>query len=133
MQVLADTSVIVNSLRSANTRASRSFDRLLKSGPLPAITPEVFQEVLQGARDGGNFADLRDHLAGLPMLVPNDVHNTRVQAALLYASLRWQGVTVRSGIDCLIAQIAIDHDLPLLHDDRDFEAICRFDSRLKLA
>jgi len=30
---------------------------------------------------------------------------------------------VRSAADCLIAQIALENDLALLHNDRDFEAI----------
>jgi predicted nucleic acid-binding protein len=34
-------------------------------------------------------------------------------------------VTVRSTLDCLIAQIALEHGLALLHEDRDFESIRR--------
>jgi len=30
-------------------------------------------------------------------------------------------VTICSAIDCLIARVAIEHDLLLLHDDRNFE------------
>jgi len=30
---------------------------------------------------------------------------------------------VRSAADCLIAQIALENELALLHSDRDFEAI----------
>jgi predicted nucleic acid-binding protein len=29
-----------------------------------------------------------------------------------------------------IARLAIEHDVPLLHDDRDFEQIARIDRRL---
>jgi predicted nucleic acid-binding protein len=36
---------------------------------------------------------------------------------------RQRGKTVRSPIDCCIAQVAIDHDTLLLHRDRDFETI----------
>ena len=34
-----------------------------------------------------------------------------------------KGITVRSTVDCLIAQIAIENELLLLHNDRDFEAM----------
>jgi predicted nucleic acid-binding protein len=44
-------------------------------------------------------------------------------AARIYYELRRQGITVRNTIDCLIAASAIEHDLLLLHDDRDFAAI----------
>jgi len=32
-------------------------------------------------------------------------------------------ITVRSTIDCLIAQVCVEHDATLLHNDRDFERI----------
>jgi predicted nucleic acid-binding protein len=41
-------------------------------------------------------------------------------AARIYFDLRRTGRTVRSPIDCCIAQIAIDHAALLLHRDRDF-------------
>jgi predicted nuclease of predicted toxin-antitoxin system len=36
-----------------------------------------------------------------------------------------QGSTVRSTIDCCIAQAAIDHQAVLIYNDRDFEAIAQ--------
>ena len=36
---------------------------------------------------------------------------------------RKKGLTVRSTVDCMIAQIAIENELLLLHNDRDFEAM----------
>lgn len=133
MKVLADSSVIINSLRGVKTPASRRFDRMMTSASLPAITPDIYQEVLQGAADAQYFARLREQLQRLPMVEPADVYNTRSQAAWLYASLRWRGVTVRSTIDCLIAITAIEHDLSLLQDDQDYERIARAEPRLKLA
>jgi len=42
---------------------------------------------------------------------------------LLYRSLRRRGVTIRKPVDCMIASVAIEHDIPLLHNDRDFDPI----------
>jgi len=56
-----------------------------------------------------------------------------VEAARIYGACRAAGVTIRSSVDCLIARIAIEHDLALLHDDRDFEDIARVVSELRLA
>jgi predicted nucleic acid-binding protein len=44
-------------------------------------------------------------------------------AARLYFELRQRGRTVRSSLDCCIAQVALEHGLTLVHDDRDFENI----------
>ncbi|WP_339367618.1 PIN domain-containing protein [Picosynechococcus sp. NKBG042902] len=46
-------------------------------------------------------------------------------AARIYYDLRRGGKTVRSTIDCCIAQLALSYDLVLLHQDRDFEIIKR--------
>ena len=43
------------------------------------------------------------------------------------------GVTVRSAIDCLIARVAIERELILLHDDRDLENVARVIPELMLA
>ena len=44
-------------------------------------------------------------------------------AAKMYFDYRRQGDTVRSTLDCCIAQSCLDHDATLLHTDRDFEVI----------
>jgi len=46
---------------------------------------------------------------------------------------RRAGITIRSSIDCLIARVAIEHGLMLLHDDRDFERISKVVPDLTLA
>jgi predicted nucleic acid-binding protein len=43
----------------------------------------------------------------------------------LYRRARRAGITIRSGVDCLIAACAIRHDLTALHHDRDYAAIAR--------
>ncbi len=44
-------------------------------------------------------------------------------AARIYFDLRRLGRTVRSPIDCCIAQVAIHHDVLLAHRNKDFETI----------
>jgi len=44
-------------------------------------------------------------------------------AARLFFDLRRKGLTVRSTIDCCIAQLAMEQGLILLHNDRDFDTI----------
>jgi len=44
-----------------------------------------------------------------------------IQSARNFRKLRNKGVTVRKTIDCVIATYCIEHHLPLLQSDRDFE------------
>ena len=46
-----------------------------------------------------------------------------VKAAELYKSLRHKGITIRKSLDFMIASVAIENDIPLIHNDKDFEAI----------
>jgi predicted nucleic acid-binding protein len=38
---------------------------------------------------------------------------------------RRAGLTIRSGVDCLIAACAIRNGLDVLHHDRDFDSLAR--------
>jgi len=48
-----------------------------------------------------------------------------LEAAELYRAARRNGLTVRSGVDCLIAACALRHALEVLHHDRDYSALAR--------
>jgi len=53
-------------------------------------------------------------------------------AALMYMNCRKAGITVRSSIDMIIAQIAIENQLYLLHNDADYDNIAKIIKELKL-
>ncbi|MBM7517845.1 hypothetical protein [Nocardioides nitrophenolicus] len=52
-----------------------------------------------------------------------DTHTDFSDAATIHRAARRQGRTVRNSVDCLIAAIAIRHDVPLLHRTADFVVI----------
>ena len=45
------------------------------------------------------------------------------KSAANYRRLREKGVTIRKTIDVLIGTFCVEHDIALLHHDRDFEAM----------
>ena len=47
------------------------------------------------------------------------------QAAVLHRACRRAGETPRSLNDCLIAAVALRHDVPVLHRDRDFTVLAQ--------
>jgi predicted nucleic acid-binding protein len=130
--VLVDTTVWIDLLRGRTGAPILLLKRLLQAGEA-AIAPVILQELLQGASSPKNFERLRKHFSALPLLEPKPAGATHVAAAALYARSRWRGFTPRSPHDCLIAQLAIEHGVPLLHDDRDFEALARVEPKLRLA
>lgn len=129
--VLVDTTVWIDFLRDKPTQPTRLLRRLLDRDEA-ALAPVIFQELLQGAASPEKLEKLREYFSELACLSPVEPMATHGAAAELYARCRWAGMTPRSPHDCLIAQTAIEHGVRLLHDDRDFAAIARVDSRLKL-
>jgi predicted nucleic acid-binding protein len=105
--------------------------KLLELGDA-AAAPVVAQEVLQGAVNPAAFAKLREYFSGIPLLGALRAVDLHIAAADLYARARWRAITPRSAHDCLIAAIAVEEDVPLLHDDRDFERLATVERRLKL-
>ena len=118
--ILVDTSVWIEVLRDPLGRRKAVLDAALE-GDEPVLSRFHQLELLQGARDErewgllDEYLDVQDYLeCGL---------DSWSEAARIFFDLRRRGKTVRSPIDCCIAQIAIDHDVLLLHRDRDFEVI----------
>lgn len=96
-----------------------------------ALAPVIYQEILQGAASPERFVKLHEYLRSMPFLVPSHPIETYARAAELYVRCRKQGITPRSPHDCLVVRIAIENAVPLLHDDRDFDALARVERTLK--
>jgi predicted nucleic acid-binding protein len=118
--ILIDTSIWINVFRD-NTR--QGVQRLRQEIGEQAIVLTRFQqlELLQGCRDEREWGLLSQYLDGQDYVEAQTA--TWQAAARIYYSLRRQGLTVRSPIDCCIAQIALENRLLLMHDDRDFVTI----------
>jgi predicted nucleic acid-binding protein len=88
----------------------------------------VVQEVLQGFREEAAFRVARDAMLALPCVESPLPQERFEEAAGLYRAARRAGLTVRSGVDCLIAACAIRHGLTVLHRDRDYPVLARVSS-----
>jgi predicted nucleic acid-binding protein len=120
--ILVDTSVWIDFLEGKGTLQHRALRRLLKSDVGVCLTGIVVTEILQGIRDERQYTKTRDELSAFPILDAKGLA-TYVHAADIYRECARKGMTVRKTIDCLIAAIAIEHDVTLFHKDRDFSAI----------
>lgn len=120
MTVLIDTSVWISILRDKSGVETQRLQQWL-NGREVALTRFTQLELLQGCRNETEWQLLYDYLKFQLYIDAND--KTWPAAAKIFFDLRRKGITVRSPIDCCIAQIAIENDLILLHNDRDFDAI----------
>lgn len=129
---LVDTSVWVEFLRGSSTPQVQVLRDLLSGEEIVGVAPIILQEVLQGADSTERFESWRKYFSGLFCFVPRDPVDSYVAAARMYQQCRRDGKTPRSSNDCLIAQIAIESRLTLLHGDRDFDAIASAIGELRL-
>ena len=129
---LVDNSVWVDFLRGSDTTQVRILKALLDDEAVVGIAPIILQEILQGADSERRFEKWRKYFSDLWLYAPKDPVESHVAAARIYHACRQAGKTPRSSNDCLIAQIAIEHGLILLHHDKDFDAIARVDAALRL-
>ncbi|MBI4754818.1 MAG: PIN domain-containing protein [Betaproteobacteria bacterium] len=117
---LVDTSVWLDYLRGREDVHVGFLDELLTNPLAVGITDLIYMEILQGARDQNAFDRLRRYFSGQRFYRFDDPEQSHAAAARIYFDCRRQGVTVRSTVDCLIAQCAMEHGLVLLHHDSDF-------------
>jgi predicted nucleic acid-binding protein len=129
---LVDTSVWVDYLRAAATPQVQALRSLLAGDEIVGVAPIIVQEILQGADSEERFEKWRKYFADLCCYTLADPVASHIAAARLYLACRRAGRTPRSSNDCLIAQIALEHGLVLLHSDRDFEAIAQAAPSLRL-
>ncbi|PKO59877.1 MAG: VapC toxin family PIN domain ribonuclease [Betaproteobacteria bacterium HGW-Betaproteobacteria-18] len=130
--MIADTSAWIEFLRASDSAADRRMRRAFRDDEAVWVPDVVYREVLQGASKLSVFYELQELLDSMPAFTSADPWELSRSAALLYARCRWQGLTVRSPNDCLIAACAIESGEPLLAQDRDFAAMARIESKLHL-
>lgn len=92
------------------------------------LCPVILQEVLQGIRDERAYSEVRDRMLALPMLEQSTNLDCYLRGAEIFRLGLRKGFTIRSSTDCLIAAIAIKHNVPIWHADRDYNAIAKFTS-----
>lgn len=130
---LVDTSVWIGYMRGEENEATGRFVEVVERGHPFGITGVIYQELLQGAASKTKFDYLAEYLSTQRFYHPRNPVESYGEAALIYFRCRRAGVTVRSSVDCLIACIAIEHDLMLLHDDSNFENMAGVIAELTLA
>ncbi|MCX7013973.1 MAG: PIN domain nuclease [Candidatus Sumerlaeota bacterium] len=129
--ILVDTSVMIEFLRGSRNAAAARFLQALDDGLPFGITSHVYQEVLQGAATRREFGLLKDYLDTQTFYELKHGRESHARAARLYFDCRRRGYTLTSTIDCLIAEVAIEHDLLLLHNDRDYNFLEKVAPKLR--
>ena len=117
--IIADTSVWIDYLQGKDLLHAELLDDALLAGKL-AIGDLILVEILQGIKSDKQFKVVKEQLSLLDqfsMLTPASAS----QCAQNYRLLRKKGITVRKTNDVIIASFCIQHNMTLLHADKDYE------------
>jgi len=130
--ILVDTSVLIAYFKGISNESSEKFEKVLSDKIPFGINNFIYQELLQGTSSDDHFEKLKAYLETQTFYELKQGRKSFEEAAKIYYTCRKSGITVRSTIDLLIAQTAIENNLLLLHDDRDYLNISKVIKTLKL-
>jgi predicted nucleic acid-binding protein len=120
--LLIDTSVWIAVFRDRTGQVRQQLETLIDDREV-LLTRFTQLELLQGSLDEKEWNLLSTYLDTQDYIELTS--NSWQAAARIYYDLRRKGLTVRSPIDCCIAQAALENNLLLIHNDRDFETIAK--------
>ena len=117
MMVLVDTTVWIDFFSANLNPHVEALERLIAEREDICLCGIILTEILQGIRDNSEFKKTKELLANLVFLPMS--YSVYLSSAEIYRALR-RKVTIRKPVDCMIAAVAIEHEIPLLHNDKDF-------------
>ena len=120
---LVDTSVWIDYINGLEAKHVNFLDQLLNNPLAVGLSELIYMEILQGAKNQKTFDKFAAYFSGQKFYQLLHQENSYHDAAQIYFNCRRQGITIRSTVDCLIAQCAIENELILLHNDKDFVQI----------
>ncbi len=120
--MLVDTSVWVDFLNGYESAYANRLAQGIANGESISVPGLVLTEVLLGLGSDAQAAKISGLMTAFKSVAEMQLCDYE-QAAGLYRLCRAKGISVRSTIDCLIAQMCLRDGLPLLTKDRDFTGI----------
>jgi predicted nucleic acid-binding protein len=123
MPLVVDSSVWIDYFNGQQNAETDTLDAALSVEEI-LMGDLILTEVLQGFRKQSEFhkaQELLGYFAIVPMLGPE----MAITSAENYRKLRQQGITVRKTIDVMIATYCIEHSLPLLYYDLNFDPMVK--------
>lgn len=119
--LLVDTTVWIDFFAGKATPQVSVLELMISEGEDICVCGIVLTEVLQGIRNDSRYGKTKSHFDNLVFLPMTRA--TFVRSAEMYRSLRKKGIAVRKPLDCMIAAVALAHNVQILHSDRDFDPI----------
>lgn len=120
--ILVDSSVWIPFFNAQQNPKVNVLKGLIEDMEDVCLTMHIVMEILQGFREDKDFQEVYRYVQMFSIFKLRGM-SSYIAAGQIYRQCRKQGITIRGGMDCIIAQTAIENGLILLHDDADFDRI----------
>jgi predicted nucleic acid-binding protein len=121
--VIVDTTIWIDFLKGRENPGVARLEYLLNEEADIFTTGIIIQELLNGIKERKQRDEVKGDMDRFVLIMPS--LKTHVRAAEIFDGCRKKGITIRSIVDCLIASLAMEHDLPVLENDRDYKWISK--------
>lgn len=121
--ILVDTSVWIDYFNGVSNEQTDSLDDILSNQSV-LIGDIILTEILQGFDSDSDFQKVKEALDPLDC-VHLGGKSLAVKAASNFRYLRSKGITIRKTVDMLIGSWCIEHEVELLHNDKDFDQMAK--------
>jgi predicted nucleic acid-binding protein len=130
--IIVDTSILIGYFKGREDPPYDKMDYIIDNDIPYGIDKHIYLELLQGSKNQSEYNILKEYLNTLPFYELKCGKQSYENAALLYIKCRENGITIRSTIDLIIAEIAIENNLYILHDDGDYANMAKVISEIKV-
>jgi predicted nucleic acid-binding protein len=130
--IIVDTSVLIGYFKGNKAPPNVKMDFIIDNDIPYGIDNHIYLELLQGARNESEYDLLREYLKTLPFYELKYGQKSYENVALLNIRCRKRGITIRNTIDLIIAEIALENNLYILHNDNDYTNMAKIIPELKL-
>jgi predicted nucleic acid-binding protein len=130
--ILADTSILIGYFKGIEIPPYDKMDFIIDNDIPYGIDNRIYLELLQGSRNESEYNILREYLNTLPFYELKHGRKSYENAAQLHIKCREHGITIRSTIDLIIAEVALENNLCLLHNDSDYTNMAKVITELKM-
>jgi predicted nucleic acid-binding protein len=130
--IIVDTSILIGYFKGIETPPYDKMDFIIDNDIPYGIDSHIYLELLQGAKNESEYDILREYLNTLPFYDLKYGKKSYESVALLNIKCRVHGITIRSTIDLIIAEIALENNLYILHNDNDYTNMAKIVTELKI-
>jgi predicted nucleic acid-binding protein len=120
--MLVDTSVWIDYFNGYRSHEAERLASAIKDDETIALPGIVWTEILLGLRTETEALRIQNLLDAFDT-IKDPSHQDYLEAARIYRTCRSKGFTIRSTLDCLIAQLCLRDNMSLLSKDQDFKRI----------